>query len=50
MQTRNSFSEWTKLDLAVAVGLDHVDEASDCQGNHKADHANEDVESDCHEL
>ena len=39
----------TKLDLALAVGLADVDESSDGQGNKKADDADHNIESDCHE-
>ena len=39
------------LDLAMAaIGLQHVDEPSQGQSNHKADHSDENVEADCHEL
>ena len=38
------------LYLAMAIGLAHVDETPDCQSNHKADHANENVEANSHEL
>ena len=34
------FPSFTILDLALAVGLEHVDESSDGQGNEKADDAN----------
>ena len=36
--------------LTMAIGLAHVDKAPDCQSNHKADHSDENVEADCHEL
>ena len=36
--------------LAMAIGLAHVDETPDGQSNHKADHSNENVEANCHEL
>ena len=37
------------MDLALAVGLEHVDESSDGQGNEKADDADQNVEFNCHQ-
>ena len=34
----------------MAIGLAHVDETSNGQSDHKADHSDENVEADCHEL
>ena len=43
------FPPLTILDLALAVGLEHVDESSDGQGDKKANDADHNIESDCHE-
>ena len=42
-------SALTILDLALAVGLADVDESSDGQGNKKANDADHNIKSDCHE-
>ena len=36
--------------LAMAIGLAHVDETPDGQSDHKADHPDENIETNCHEL